>query len=86
MGELHSRVLAALDAANRKSQAAQECRENAGGIVGLLKSIFNSGNLQDDEFDRKTEEGKLVSNLKQTCELLSSIVRVSLIINLIMNN
>lgn len=83
MGELHSRVLSALDEANSSSQAAQESQENTGGIVGLFKSLFNSGNAHEDEFDRKTEEGKLVSNLKQTCELLSRIVRVSMHFNLI---
>ena len=77
--ELHSRVLSALNEANSNSQAAQEPEENTGGIVGLLKNIFNSGGTQENEFDRKTEEGKLVSNLKQTSELLTRIVRVSIL-------
>ncbi|XP_078362713.1 sphingomyelin phosphodiesterase 4-like isoform X2 [Oculina patagonica] len=77
MGELHSQVLSALHEANSNSQAAQESQDHPGGIAGLFKSLFNSGHVQDDEFDRKTEEGKLVSNLKQTCELLSRIVRTA---------
>ena len=77
MAELHSRVLSALDEANSNSQATQEPEESTGGIVGLLTNIFNSS-TQRNEFDRKTEEGKLVSNLKQTSELLSRIVRVSM--------
>lgn len=75
MVELHSRVLSALNEANSNSQAAQEPEENTGGIVGLLTNIFNSGSTQENEFDRKSEEGKLVSNLKQTSELLTRIVR-----------
>lgn len=77
MVELHSRVLSALDEANSNSQAAQEPDENTGGIVGFLANIFNSGSTQENEFDRKTEEGKLVSNLKQTSELLTRIVRTA---------
>lgn len=79
MVELHSRVLSALNEANSNSQAAQEPEENTGGIVGLLTNIFNSGSTQENEFDRKSEEGKLVSNLKQTSELLTRIVRVSML-------
>ena len=79
MVELHSRVLSALDEANSNSQAAQEPDENTGGIVGFFANIFNSGSTQENEFDRKTEEGKLVSNLKQTSELLTHIVRVSML-------
>lgn len=82
MVELHSRVLSALDEANSISQAAQEPEENTSSIVGLLKNIFNSGSTQENEFDRKTEEGKLVSNLKQTSELLTHIVRVSMLFKL----
>jgi len=82
MLELHSRVLSALNEAMSNSQAAQEPEENTRGIVGLLKNIFNSGSTQENEFDRKTEEGKLVSNLKQTSELLTRIVRVSMICKL----
>lgn len=78
MVELHSRVLSALDEANSSSQAAHEPDENTGGIVGFLANIFNSSSTQENEFDRKTEEGKLVSNLKQTSELLTHIVRVSM--------
>ena len=77
--ELHSRVLSALDETNSNSQAAQEPEESTGGFVGLLTNIFNSSNTQENEFDRKTEEGKLVSNLKQTSELLTRIVRVSML-------
>ena len=77
--ELHSRVLSALDEANSNSQAAREPEENTSGIVGLLTNIFNSSSTQENEFDRKTEEGKLVSNLKQTSELLTRIVRVSML-------
>ena len=77
MAELHSRVLSALDEANSNRQAAQEPEESTGGIVGLLTNIFNNS-TRGNEFDRKTEEGKLVSNLKQTSELLSRIVRVSM--------
>jgi len=79
MVELHSRVLSALDEANSNSQVAQEPDDNTGGIVGFFANIFNSGNTQENEFDRKTEEGKLVSNLKQTSELLTRIVRVSML-------
>lgn len=78
MAELHSRVLSALDEANSNSQAAQEPEESTGGIIGLLTNIFNSSSTQGNEFDRKTEEGKLGSNLKQTSELLTRIVRVSM--------
>lgn len=78
MAELHSRVLSALDEANSNSQAAQEPEESTGGIVGLLTNIFISSSTQGNEFDRKTEEGKLGSNLKQTSELLTRIVRVSM--------
>ena len=79
MVQLHSRVLCALDEANSISQAAQEPEENTSGIVGLLTNIFNSGSTQENEFGRKSEEGKLVSNLKQTSELLTHIVRVSML-------
>ena len=79
MGELNSRVLAALDEAKAKSQVAQESAANTEGILGFFRSVLNSGSSQGDEFDRKAEESKLVSYLEQTSKLLSQIVRVSML-------
>ena len=70
-------MLSALDEATANHQAAHESHTE--GIVGLFKSVLNSGNAQDDEFGRKAEEEKLVSYLEQTCKLLLRIVRVSML-------
>ena len=76
MGELHSRVLAALDEVTNKNQSQQSPEDNEGFFavfVRALKSDMSHGS----EFDRNAEEGTLVSYLKKSCEFISKIIRVS---------
>ena len=77
MGELHSRLLAALDEATIKNQSQQSIDDNEGFISVFMRAL-KSDTSQGSDFDRNAEEGKLVSYLKQTCELMSKIVRVSM--------
>ena len=76
MGELHSRVLAALDEATNKNQSQQSLDDNEGFFSVFMRAL-KSDTSQGSDFDRNAEEGKLVSYLKQTSELMSKIVKVS---------
>lgn len=78
MGELHSRVLSALNEATNKSQTGQKSLDDNEGFFAVFMRALNSDTSQVGGFDRNAGEGKLVSYLDQTCKLLSSIVRVSI--------
>lgn len=75
MRELCRRVLAALHEAQAKNQTAQESEGNRGGISGFLRNFFNHGDSQGNESERKDEDSKVLSYLKQTSEFLPKIVR-----------
>lgn len=75
MRELCTRVLAALHEAQAKNQTAQESEGNRGGISGFLRNFFNHGDSQGNESERKDEDSKVLSYLKQTSEFLPKIVR-----------
>lgn len=78
MGELYTRVLAALDEAKAMNQTAQESEGNTGGFTGFLRHFFKHGASQGDEFERKADSTKLLSYLEQTSNLMQQIVMVSL--------
>ncbi|XP_022790636.1 sphingomyelin phosphodiesterase 4-like [Stylophora pistillata] len=75
MRELCTRVLAALHEAQAKNQTAQESEGNRGGISGFLRNFFNHGDSQGNESERKDEDSKVLSYLKQTKKILPKIVR-----------
>jgi len=75
MGELHSRVLAALDEASTKGQAGQQSLEDNEGFFAVFLKALKSDTSQGSDFDRNAEDGKLVSYLEQTSKLLSKIVK-----------
>lgn len=75
MRELCTRALAALHEAQAKNQTAQESEGNRGGISGFLRNFFNHGDSQGNESERKDEDSKVLSYLKQTSEFLPKIVR-----------
>ena len=76
MGELHSRVLAALDEATNKNQSQQSPEDNEGFFSVFMRAL-KSDMSHGGEFDRNAEEGTLVSYLKKSCEFISKIIRVS---------
>ena len=77
MGELHSRVLAALDEVTNKNQSQQSPEDNEGFFAVFVRAI-KSDMSHGSEFDRNAEEGTLVSYLKKSCECISKIIRVSI--------
>lgn len=81
MGELHSRVLAALDEVTNKNQSQQSPEDNEGFFAVFVRAI-KSDMSYGSEFDRNAEEGTLVSYLKKSCEFISKIIRVSRHLNL----
>ena len=76
MGELHSRVLAALDEVTNKNQSQQSPEDNEGFFAVFMRAL-KSDISHGSEFDRNAEEGTLVSYLKKSCEFISKIIRVS---------
>ena len=76
MGELHSRVLAALDEVTNKNQSQQSPEDNEGFFAVFMRAL-KSDMSHGSEFDRNAEEGTLVSYLKKSCEFISKIIRVS---------
>ena len=76
MGELHSRVLAALDEVTNKNQSQQSPEDNEGFFAVFVRAL-KSDMSRGSEFDRNAEEGTLVSYLKKSCEFISKIIRVS---------
>ena len=78
MGELYTRVLAALDEAKAMNQTAQESEGNTRGFTGFLRNFLKHGASQGDEFERKADSTKLLSYLEQTSYLMQQIVKVSL--------
>lgn len=78
MGELYTRVLAALDEAKAMNQTAQESEGNTRGFTGFLRNFLKHGASQGDEFERKADSTKLLSYLEQTSNLMQQIVKVSL--------
>ena len=81
MGELHSRVLAALDEVTNKNQSQQSPEDNEGFFAVFMRAL-KSDMSHGGEFDRNAEEGTLVSYLKKSCEFISKIIRVSRHLNL----
>ena len=81
MGELHSRVLAALDEVTNKNQSQQSPEDNEGFFAVFMRAL-KSDMSHGSEFDRNAEEGTLVSYLKKSCEFISKIIRVSRHLNL----
>ena len=77
MGELHSRVLAALDEVTNKNQSQQSPEDNEGFFAVFMRAL-KSDMSHGGEFDRNAEEGTLVSYLKKSCEFISKIIRVSI--------
>ena len=76
MGELHSRVLAALDEVTNKNQSQQSPEDNEGFFAVFMRAL-RSDMSHGSEFDRNAAEGTLVSYLKKSCEFISKIIRVS---------
>ena len=76
MGELHSRVLAALDEVTNKNQSQQSPEDNEGFFAVFMRAL-KSDMSHGGEFDRNAEEGTLVSYLRKSCEFISKIIRVS---------
>ena len=76
MGELHSRVLVALNEATNKNQSQQSPEDNEGFFAVFMKAL-KSDMSHGSEFDRNAEEAKVVSYLNQSCEFISKIIRVS---------
>lgn len=74
MGELHSRVLAALDEVTNKNQSQQSPEDNEGFFAVFMRAL-KSDMSHGGEFDRNAEEGTLVSYLKKSCEFISKIIR-----------
>lgn len=75
MGELYTRVLAALDEAKAMNQTAQESEGNTRGFTGFLRNFLKHGASQGDEFERKADSTKLLSYLEQTSNLMQQIVK-----------